>query len=110
MPGGSMDIGQAKYLVRVPEDFQDPAEIFSIVAFVRDGKPVYLRDVAFIRDSHKDPRYPKPHQWRQECYARHSKTERRKHRMEVTDQVKAVVGEMKPLLPPNLKIDITSPT
>jgi len=47
MPGGSMDIGQAKYLVRVPEDFQDPAEIFSIVAFVRDGKPVYLRDVAF---------------------------------------------------------------
>ncbi len=46
MPGGSMDIGEGKYLVRVPEDFKHPSEIFSIVAFVRDGKPVYLRDVA----------------------------------------------------------------
>ena len=55
MPGGSMDIGEGKYLVRVPEDFKHPAEIFSIVAFVRGGKPVYLRDVAFIHDSFKDP-------------------------------------------------------
>ena len=55
LPGGSMDIGQGKYLVRIPEDFKNPAEIFSIVAFVRDGKPVYLRDVATITDSYKDP-------------------------------------------------------
>jgi multidrug efflux pump subunit AcrB len=55
MPGGSMDIGEGKYLVRVPEDFQHPSEIFSIVAFVRDGKPVYLRDIAIIRDAYKDP-------------------------------------------------------
>jgi multidrug efflux pump subunit AcrB len=54
MPGGSMDIGEAKYLVRVPEDFKHPSEIFSIVAFVRNGKPVYLRDVATIKDAHKD--------------------------------------------------------
>ena len=39
MPGGPMDIGDAKYLVRVPEDFQHPSEIDSIVAFVRNGKP-----------------------------------------------------------------------
>ena len=55
MPSGSMDIGEGKYLVRVPEDFKHPSEIFSIVAFVRDGKPVYLRDVAYINDSYKDP-------------------------------------------------------
>ncbi len=107
MPGGSMDIGQAKYLVRVPEDFQDPAEIFSIVAFVRDGKPVYLRDVAFIRDSHKDPRT------RSRINGVKSVTLAIQKRsgeniVEVTDQVKAIVKEMKPLLPPNLKIDLTS--
>jgi multidrug efflux pump len=107
MPGGSMDIGQAKYLVRVPEDFQDPAEIFSIVAFVRDGKPVYLRDVAFIRDSHKDPIT------RSRINGVKSVTLAIQKRsgeniVEVTDQVKAVVGEMKPLLPPTLKIDLTS--
>ncbi len=107
MPGGSMDIGQAKYLVRVPEDFQDPAEIFSIVAFVRDGKPVYLRDVAFIRDSHKDPIT------RSRINGVKSVTLAIQKRsgeniVEVTDQVKAVVKEMKPLLPPTLKIDLTS--
>ena len=107
MPGGSMDIGQAKYLVRVPEDFQDPAEIFSIVAFVRDGKPVYLRDVAFIRDSYKDPIT------RSRINGEKSVTLAIQKRsgeniVAVTDQVKAVVKEMKPLLPPNLKIDLTS--
>ncbi|BBD07295.1 efflux RND transporter permease subunit [Desulfovibrio ferrophilus] len=55
MPGGTMDIGDQKYTVRVPEDFQHPSEIDSIVAFVRDGKPVYLRDVASIEDAAKDP-------------------------------------------------------
>ncbi|MCG6881684.1 MAG: efflux RND transporter permease subunit [Deltaproteobacteria bacterium] len=107
MPGGSMDIGQAKYLVRVPEDFQDPAEIFSIVAFVREGKPVYLRDVAFIRDSYKDPIT------RSRINGEKSVTLAIQKRsgeniVAVTDQVKAVVKEMKPLLPPNLKIDLTS--
>ncbi len=107
MPGGSMDIGQAKYLVRVPEDFQDPAEIFSIVAFVRDGKPVYLRDVAFIRDSHKDPIT------RSRINGVKSVTLAIQKRsgeniVEVTDQVKAIIKEMKPLLPPSLKIDLTS--
>ncbi|WP_027361713.1 efflux RND transporter permease subunit [Halodesulfovibrio aestuarii] len=55
MPGGSMNIGDARYQVRVPEDFQSPSEINNIVAFVRDGKPVYLRDIATIKDHYKDP-------------------------------------------------------
>ncbi|MBU1002814.1 MAG: efflux RND transporter permease subunit [Proteobacteria bacterium] len=55
VPGGTMDIGDQKYTVRVPEDFQHPSEIDSLVAFVRGGKPVYLRDVARIEDAAKDP-------------------------------------------------------
>jgi multidrug efflux pump len=107
MPGGSMDIGQAKYLVRVPEDFQNPAEIFSVVAFVRDGKPVYLRDVAFIKDSYKDPIT------RSRINGEKSVTLAIQKRsgeniVEVTDQVKAIVKEMKAILPPNLNIDLTS--
>jgi multidrug efflux pump len=68
MPGGSMDIGQAKYLVRVPEDYKHPQEIFSIVAFVRDGKPVYLRDIATIRDHYKDPTTRSRINGQQECH------------------------------------------
>jgi CzcA family heavy metal efflux pump len=54
-PGGSMDIGDAKYQVRVPGEYEDPREIMNIVAFVHNGNPVYLRDIARIRDHHKDP-------------------------------------------------------
>ncbi len=107
MPGGSMDIGQAKYLVRVPEDFKHPSEIFSIVAFVRDGKPVYLRDVAFIRDSNKDPLT------RSRINGEKSVTLAIQKRsgeniVTVTDEVKKIVQEMRSLFPPTLKIDLTS--
>jgi multidrug efflux pump len=107
MPGGSMDIGEGKYLVRVPEDFKHPSEIFSIVAFVRDGRPVYLRDVAFIRDSFKDPLT------RSRLNGEKSVTLAIQKRsgeniLGVTDEVKKVVDEMRPLMPPALKIDLTS--
>ncbi len=107
MPGGSMDIGEAKYLVRVPDDFKHPSEIFSIVAFVRNGKQVYLRDLAFIRDSNKDPLT------RSRINGRKSVTLAVQKRsgeniVRVTDEVKRVLEEMRPLLPPTLKIDLTS--
>ena len=106
MPGGSMDIGQGKYLVRVPEDFQDPAEIFSIVAFVRDGKPVYLRDVAFIRDSYKDPLT------RSRINGVKSVTLAIQKRAVKTSSKSRIrsrpLSRRCDLLPPNLKIDLTS--
>jgi multidrug efflux pump len=107
MPGGSMDIGEARYLVRVPEDFKHPSEIFSIVAFVRDGKPVYLRDVAFIHDSFKDPLT------RSRLNGEKSVTLAVQKRsgeniLNVTDAVKSVVEDMRPLMPPALRIDLTS--
>ena len=107
MPGGSMDIGPTKYLVRVPEDYKHPSDIFSIVAFVRGGKPVYLRDLAFIRDSHKDPLT------RSRINGQRSVTLAVQKRsgeniIEVTDGVKRVVEEMRPLFPPALRIDLTS--
>jgi multidrug efflux pump len=107
MPSGSMDIGEGKYLVRVPEDFKHPSEIFSIVAFVREGKPVYLRDVAFINDSYKDPLT------RSRLNGEKSVTLAVQKRsgeniLRVTDEVKRAVEELKPTLPPALKIDLTS--
>jgi multidrug efflux pump len=107
MPGGSMDIGQGKYLVRVPADFKHPSEIFSIVVFVRNGKPIYLRDVASIQDSFKDPLT------RSRINGEKSVTLAVQKRsgeniVLITDEVKQVVHEMRPQLPPALKIDLTS--
>jgi len=107
MPGGSMDIGEAKYLVRVPEDFKHPSEIFSIVAFVRDGKPVYLRDLAYIRDAFKDPlTRSRINQGKSVTIAVQKRSG--ENIVQVTDEVKRVVNEMKPQLPQTLKIDLTA--
>lgn len=107
MPGGSMDIGQLRYLVRVPEEFKHPAEIFSIVAFVRDGRPVYLRDVARIIDTHKDPLT------RARINGRPSVTLAVQKRsgenvVRICDEVRAIVGQARLDLPPDLRLDITA--
>jgi len=107
MPGGSMDIGEAKYLVRVPEDFKHPSEIFSIVAFVRDGKPVYLRDVAFIRDAFKDPLTRSRINQQKSVTIAVSKRSG-ENIVRVTDEVKRIVEQMRPRLPKTLKIDLTA--
>ncbi len=107
MPGGSMDIGQGKYLVRVPEDFKHPSEIFSIVAFVRNGKPIYLRDVATIQDSHKDPLTRSRINGRQSVTLGVQKRSG-ENIVRVTDEVKEVVEELRPLMPPSLRIDLTA--
>ncbi len=107
MPSGSMDIGPAKYLVRVPEDFKHPSEIFSIVAFVNKGKPVYLRDLAFIRDSYKDPLTRSRINGEQSVTLAVLKRSG-ENILKVVDGVKRAIDEMRPLLPPALKIDLTS--
>jgi len=107
MPGGNMDIGQARYQVRVPEDFKHPSEITNIVAFVRDGKPVYLRDVASIKDHHKDPLS------KSRINGRKSVTLQIKKRsgeniIAITDEIKRMITEMRHDFPPQLSIDLTA--
>ena len=106
MPGGSMNIGDARYQVRVPEDFQHPSEINNIVAFVRDGKPVYLRDVATIRDHYKDPTT------RSRLNGENAVTLQIIKRsgeniIEVNDGVVAALDEVRHLMPPTLNISTT---
>ncbi|MFP4474295.1 MAG: efflux RND transporter permease subunit [Desulfatibacillaceae bacterium] len=105
-PGGSMDIGEGKYLVRVPEDFKDPTEIFSVVAFVRDGKPVYLRDLAEIKDANKDPLT------RSRINGATSVTLAVKKRtgeniVRITDEVKRIVAQAQTELPAALEVALT---
>lgn len=107
MPGGSMDIGDMRYQVRVPEDFRSPAEIDSIVAFVRDGKPVYLRDVAAIRDHYKDPTTMSRLNGENAVTLQVVKRSG-ENIIKINDRVAAVVEEMREFLPPSLTISLTA--
>ena len=54
IPGGSIDIGAGKYLLRVPGEFTDPAEIDNLVLTQREGRVIYFKDVADIVDTFED--------------------------------------------------------
>ncbi len=106
MPGGSVDIGDAKYLVRVPEDFKHPAEINSIVAFVKDGRPIYLRDVARIEDSHKDPTTINRFNG-QDAVTIAIKKRSGENIIAIVDEAHRIIADMRHELPPSLVIDTT---
>ncbi len=49
IPGGSIDIGDYKYLVRIPGEFKDPMIIKDLVVKSDARRPVYMRDIAEVR-------------------------------------------------------------
>ncbi len=106
-PGGSVEIGQAKYLVRVPEDFKHPDEIDRIVVHEQDGRPVYLRDVATIRDHYKDPTSKSRINGVQSVTIE-VKKRAGENIIEIIDTVKKILKEQKEILPPTLKINLTA--
>jgi multidrug efflux pump len=54
MPGGTLDLGDASYLVRVPAEFRDPREIEDVVVKVEGGDPIQVRDFATVVDGFRD--------------------------------------------------------
>ena len=52
--GGSIRLGDGRYQLRVPGEFESPEEIYSLVISTFEGRPVYLKDLARVIDSFKD--------------------------------------------------------
>ncbi len=48
VPGGEVAVGGLEYLVRLPAEVRLPSEIEDFVIKVRDGEPVFVRDVADV--------------------------------------------------------------
>jgi CzcA family heavy metal efflux pump len=106
IPGGSIDIGQGKYLLRIPGEFTDPAQIDNVVMVVRDGKPIYFKDLATVDFTFKDAT----------SYARLNgeptvtlavKKRTGENIIAVTDRVFALLEAAKPLLPEGVQLSVT---
>lgn len=54
IPGGSIDVGDQTYLVRVPGEFEEVAEIEDVIVREEDGVAIYVRDVAEVIDGFED--------------------------------------------------------
>ena len=57
LPGGHLDMGKRRYLVRVDEEFRGAPEIGRTIVGAYEGRPVFLEDVAAVRDSYEEPEY-----------------------------------------------------
>ncbi len=52
--GGGIRMGDGRFQLRVPGEFQSPKEIYGLVVGTHEGRPVYLKDVARVVDGFKD--------------------------------------------------------
>lgn len=52
--GGAIRLGDGRFQLRVPGEFNTPEELFGLVVGTHDGRPVYLKDMANVVDGFKD--------------------------------------------------------
>ena len=52
--GGAITLGDGRYQLRVPGEFETPGEILGLVVATHGGRPIYLKDVARVVDGTKD--------------------------------------------------------
>lgn len=52
--GGAIRMGNGRFQLRVPGEFQSPNEIYGLVMGTHNGQPVYLKDVAMVIDGFKE--------------------------------------------------------
>ncbi len=107
IPGGSIDVGSLKYLVRVDGEFEDPTLIEDLVITTEDGRPIYVRDIATVEFGFAE----------RESFARLDGNpvvtlnvikRSGENIIETAAAVRAAIDEMQPLFPPTTVVKITS--
>lgn len=107
VPGGSVDIGNLNYLIRVPGEVEDP-KVFGdlIVKSDPNGNPIYIRDVAQVVYSYKD----------RTTYARENgieavtiiiKKQSGENLIRIADDIKTLVKEEEKSLPAGVSVSLT---
>ncbi|HSH76010.1 MAG TPA: efflux RND transporter permease subunit, partial [Longimicrobiales bacterium] len=106
IPGGAIDVGATKYLLRVDGEFEDPTLIEDLVVVTRDGRPIYVRDVATVDFGFAE----------RETFARMDGTaavtlnvvkRSGENIIEAAEAVKAEIEAMRPLFPETTEVVIT---
>ncbi|MDX1671986.1 MAG: efflux RND transporter permease subunit, partial [Balneolaceae bacterium] len=107
VPGGNIDVGTKKFLLRVPGEYESVQPIEDIVIDAPDDRPIYIRDLAAVEFGLKD----------RETYAQLdndpvvslSVVKRSgENILQTSNAVKSIIDEQLPTLPPTTQIAVTS--
>lgn len=107
IPGGSIEINNSSYLVRTPGEFSRPYTIEDIIVKMKEGAPVYVKNIAEVTYGFKE----------RQTYARINgheavslgiKKSVGKNIIAIAEDVKEILEARKKDLPENLNIYITA--
>jgi multidrug efflux pump subunit AcrB len=104
--GGSVDTAEAKFQLRVPGEFVDPREIETLVVLTQGGKPVYLTDIAKIRDTFKD-RTSFSRINGKECVTISVQKRSGENAIKIIDQIKVMLDRWRERVPSGVSIEVS---
>ncbi|GHV47822.1 multidrug transporter AcrB [Bacteroidia bacterium] len=104
-PGGSIDIGSNTYSLRVQGEFSDVKQLLGLVIGNRNGKVIYLRDIAQVRDDVEERA--------QETYNDGGRggmivvqKQSGANSVDIAAKVKELLPELQATLPPDVKLGV----
>ena len=107
IPGGTIDVNNSSFMVRVPGEFKEPYSIDNIIVKLKNGAPIYVKDLAKVSYGFKD----------NNTYARLNgenavslDVSKRvgENIIQIADQVKKIIKQKNEELPSDLKLYITT--
>jgi multidrug efflux pump len=107
IPGGSIDVKNSSFLVRVPGEFDKPFIIDDIIVKLKEGMPIYVKNIADVSYGFKQ----------KNSYARINGKETvslsvskrvGKNIIEIANEVKTLLEQKKKELPPDLELYVTA--
>lgn len=104
LPGGHLKTGKMDYLIRTPEELEIP-EIKDIIVATRNGTPIYLKDVAEVKDTFKEETV-KVEVNRRPGLILLVQRQSGANTVRVTERVLKKLEELKDNLPPDVKINV----
>jgi multidrug efflux pump subunit AcrB len=107
IPGGTIDVNNSSFMVRVPGEFSGPYLIDDIIVKLNDDAPIYVKDIANIKYGFKD----------KNTYARLNgenavtiDISKRvgENIIEIADNIKEILAQKNSEFPKNLEVNITT--
>ncbi|MFQ6116345.1 MAG: efflux RND transporter permease subunit, partial [bacterium] len=107
IPGGSIEVGNLKYLVRIPGEFDRVDIIPDLVVNADNESPVYIKDIADVEYGYKE-QTSLAREGGRNCISLSVKKRSGANLIQIADEIKRIIEEEKAKLPSGTVISITA--
>ena len=107
IPGGSIDVGNLTYLVRIPGEFDRVDIIPELVVKMVNGSPILIKDIAEVEYGYKE-RTTLAREGGRSCVTLSVKKRSGANMVEISDAIRKIIEAQKPRLPSGTEITITA--